>query len=93
MSNLGMLWCTGPEPIQVPYIMEAMEDDPDARLVEIEVMVGDRCLMYLPRLVLYTNDGQRFDLTVIAYDVGPDVLRIQATGTLVEEERLLERAA
>ena len=93
MRDTGMLTCAAPETLEARYSMEAIGDDPRFALVEIEVVFGERSLVYLPQLTLHIAEGQRFDLTVMAYDVGHETLWFQARAVLIEEERVLERAA
>jgi hypothetical protein len=88
-----MLTCATLTTLEARYSMEAIGDDPRFALVEIEVVFGERSLVYLPHLTLHVAEGQRFDLTVMAYDVGQEALWFQASGLLIEDERVLEYAA
>jgi hypothetical protein len=88
MPDVGMLSCEAPDVREVRYTMEAIEDESRFALVEIEVVSGERCMLYSPQLTLRLVNGQHFGLTVMAYDVSPDMLWFQASGMLLEEVKI-----
>jgi hypothetical protein len=93
MPNTGILSCVGPTTLEARYTLETFEDAPSFAIVYIEIGSEFRSVLHIPQLTLYTEDGRLYELTVMSFELESASLWFQASGTRLDEERVLEHAA